>query len=1289
MPSSRRALRPILVVLLTLSLGAAPLAAVAGTAVVVAHADRPQVLGLTHYTGELHSHSGLSYPEQGGNLPKDMYAQLDSEGMDFFAATDKPGAADIAGADEFIDDPKDAESDEWRELFAETDAWNAGDHNLVAVAGEEVSWANLHSGHINVFNSPWLLAAESSGGGWNDAKNGEIQWDLPGFYARLKQDPDAIAQFNHPSPTGYGTFDDFHDLDPQLDKQIEMFEYKQDDAEYLHTWWEALDAGWHVAPTWSGDDHGKGFNDNPARTGIWATEHSLAGLYDAMHRRSLYATYDDTAWLALTGNGKMMGSILPGDTDQLDLQLHVGEPDDADPSGTVTFYGNGGAVLGTQAYSGRDALVETSLPVSDGDWVYAQVKQADGDLLVSAPLWVGDKVSTADYAPVIDVPGSRLITVEPGQTVHLPAATATDDSGLAPAVSTEVFTNDGLVPVTDGSFQVSNFDDYTAIIKATDGNSNVGSELVRYTVDQTGADPEAVFSHPEEIVNVGQHPGEAAINVVTDQTILQASAQIRPVGSSTWSAPIASTGRRAFDTENQGKPGAVWQATVTDDVLRDHEFRLTGLSPGVTYEYRLARDPDEGWTGERGTFTAGGFDNAPIYFLGDLQPDQVSQADYELFPQMLDTLKQKKPGGDLLVQTGDLVDNGGYLYEWNDAFQWSIGDLGMQYAGAVGNHESQEDSEKSDTLELRRNEIYSGMYANPLNGVNGEGNYSFDRGDIHIAVINSMYDIDQQLSWLVDDMHASNKTWKVVVGHFSYYGGEHAADPGVVQDRAKVAPVLAQLGVDLYVGGHDHVYKRSDILGGKLAATDDEKQLGTTYVTLGSAGPKYYDNHVFPWDDVVFDENTQTGMVLQATDQGLVIDDYTTDGRQVDHDVITQAQGYWKVTSADIRGGELRGIGVTSYPGAHEGKVTVTVGVYDGTEQTLLDLRTATVQLAERGGEQVVTFDKPITLDSSTRIKAFVWDGLGTGEPLKDSYVVQEGIAGSGTADDPYLVRTATDLANISHNLAAHYLLTQDIVFDDVARATIGSETTPFSGVLDGGGHVVSGLVTSESGAMGLIGWNSGSIRNLGIENAALAFDQKQFGIVADQNFGTIERVHTTGSISGRAQIGGITGSQNGTVRDSWSTASVTAQSRGGGIAGETLGNSVTEHDWFGGTVAMVMISAAPANGGGLVGVVDEQSIVRNNAVLGAKITGKNSQAVAGQLIAGATVAENLVSASTTVGGPQRAGAAGAATIKGETVDDTTTKTADLYAGRLGWDFATVWTMDLDSGRPALIGQGE
>ena len=860
---------------------------------VAADEEREQLLGLSHYTGELHAHAGLTYTEGPGNTPTDVWAGIQANSnLDFYAVTEKPGQMDISNADVFIDDIADAESDEWRQLFAEADAWNAGSNELVGVPGQEISWANLTDGHVNLFNAEWMLHPQYLGAGWTESKVGKIEYDLLGFYARLKQDPEAIAQFNHPSPTGYGTFQEFHHLDPQLDAQFELFEYKQDNAEFQQSWHLALDAGWHVAPTWNGDEHGHSFDDNPSRTGIWATEHSLDGLYDAMHRRSLYASFDLDATLAMTANGQMMGSILPSDTTEVAVEVHVGDPSDTNPGGTITIYGNGGVVLATQAYTDRDSVVPFTLDVADGDWFYAQVKQADGSLLVGAPMWIGETVSGANYAPVVDA-GETLRTVEPGELVRLPEVTATDDGGAQPSISIEVFNQRGLVALEDGAFRVDGYDDYTVIIKAYDENGDAGVELIRYVVDQDGADPNDVFRH-QDIANVGAVPGEAGISVVTDQAIRAAWVQVQEVGGD-WRDAITleSTGRRAFDVEVQGRPGPAssWDDLVTGMVLRNQEFRLAGLQPGAEYEYRFALDPGVGWTDVRGEFVATGLADAPIYVLGDLQVEASSPEEYAVFPETLDMLKREVPGGDLLLQVGDLVNFGGYYHQWEESFELALEDTGLQYAGTVGNHESQRDQETHDELGLNRNQIFSGMFANPQNGVVGESSYSFDHGNVHIAVLNSMWDLDTQLRWLIDDMRASDKPWKVVMGHFSYYGGHHAGDAKVVDGRGEISPVLQQLGIDLYIGGHDHVYKRSTIINGRLAATPEEALLGTTYVTMGSTGPKFYDNEVFPWDDVVFDDDTQMGMTLQETDEGLRFEARTIDGDIIDEYLITAARG--------------------------------------------------------------------------------------------------------------------------------------------------------------------------------------------------------------------------------------------------------------------------------------------------------------------------------------------------------------------------------------------------------------
>src|SRR5699024_9559439 len=176
----------------------------------------------------------------------------------------------------------------------------------------------------------------------------------------------------------------------------------------------------------------------------------------------------------------------------------------------------------------------------------------------------------------------------------------------------------------------------------------------------------------------------------------------------------------------------------------------------------------------------------------------------------------------------------------------------------------------------------------------------------------------------------------------------------------------------------------------------------------------------------------------------------------------------------------LPGVGFLSYPGARE-DLSVAVAAYDYAEEEVVDLRVADVELDHRGAEQFVAFDEPMPIDTSHTVKAFVWDGLGSGVPLQEPIELRQGMLGGGTAEDPYEVRTWQDVANIQWDPAGHYALMNDLELDGAARPQIGAGATPFTGVFDGQGHTVSGYAAPETGGAGLFANNAGTIRDLAV----------------------------------------------------------------------------------------------------------------------------------------------------------------------------------------------------------------
>lgn len=1239
--------------------------------------DRSQYLGKQHFRAEIHSHTAVSDGEQ---MPTDAMEHVAENGnVDFFGVTDHDVVFDVRNADAFTEDRYASHAEEWSYSHEAADEFNASSDHLQALIGEEVTWYNS-SGHMNIFNSDWFVTAKSEGGG--DWGTGHLMWDVPNVMARITMDPEAIGQFNHPA-TNHGHFG-FGHLTPEVDEQIPLFEYKG--SNYHDHFIKALDAGWHLAPVWSGDEHSATWvTGNPAHTGVWAEEHSLDSLYQAMRDRSMYTTFDVDASLQMGVNGEQMGSILPSDTAELQFDVELEDAGDEESFESAVVYTNGGEVAHEfSPGAGNQISLEETLEVADGDYYWLKATQADGDEIISSPVWIGDTTRGADYAPELDVAGTAE-TASHGQRIDFPEVSATDDSGSDPTIETTIYNAAGEVETSDGGFEVSGYSDHFIVTQATDDQDNTASDIKRIQISQDELDPDGVFQYFGSTATVGETGDQTGLSVNTDVEVTETWAQALPEGSSDWSEAITvqSDAEQVFEVDTIGTEAETYQDSITGQPLRSHEFSFDGLEKNQRYQYRFGVSPDGGWTEPQGEFIVGGDDNAPLYVMGDLQVNSGDQSEHELFNEALAQVREQKPGGHTMLQVGDFVDNAGRGQYWEQLHDWVLDDLDLRLATMVGNHETYGDKE-FNAVSPERNAIFRGMFNHPKNGSEvGESNYSFDHGDIHVSVLNSNYDLQTQLDWLVEDMRATDKPWKVVTGHFSYYGGNHADDAGMATDRALVTETLDQLGVDLYMGGHDHVYKRSTIIDGEaLAETAEEAAAGTTYVTMGSSGPKFYENQEFWWDDVVYDENQQLSGALEVTDEGLAMTTYTSDGEVVDEFVVDQPEGVWDLSSAKIDNQQLEGVGLLSYPGARD-SVTVAVGAYDYEEEELVDLRVEDVELDHRGAEQFIAFDEPLELPTSVTAKLFIWDELGSGVPLRDAIELRPGMLGEGTAEDPFELRTWEDIENIRWNPDGHYVLMNDLDLDDTVRDQIGSGSTPFTGVFDGQGYSITGFTPSDNAGAGLFAVNEGTITNVAIEDADIDTAQGTVGLLVDYNSGTIENSWTSGSITGQSRVGGVVGDSIGTITDSYSTADVRSRStEAGGVVAVALGGSETERVYSTGNV-----TSDTRNVGGVVGYGYSGTDVHDAISLNESVTAPSyAHAVVGRVLNGqtATLSGLLASDASYISVESLDEDPAEDNWKGRVVEAEATQSPELYTEDLGWDFDSDWQWDEAAQRPVL-----
>ena len=184
---------------------------------------------------------------------------------------------------------------------------------------------------------------------------------------------------------------------------------------------------------------------------------------------------------------------------------------------------------------------------------------------------------------------------------------------------------------------------------------------------------------------------------------------------------------------------------------------------------------------------------------------------------------------------------------------------------------------------------------------------------------------------------------------------------------------------------------------------------------------------------------------------------------------------------------------------------------------------------------------------------------------------------GTGTANDPYLISTAAQLAAFRDrvnggetNLCAK--LTADINLNNQAWTPIGPYHSQFAGTFDGNGYMIKGLsinVTSGWDNTGLFSTlnNAGTVKNLGVNGTITAsgdFYSNLGGIVGECN-GRVESCYFAGRITRTSDndgvcisTGGVAGiTHSGTVINCYNVGTIDFGYRTGGIVGRMEGGRV------------------------------------------------------------------------------------------------------------------------------------
>ena len=332
------------------------------------------------YFGQIHSHTNLS--DGLGDIDEAYDYARNKAKVDFLAVTDHSNWFDNESLANINDG---SASEEWKLAQATANEKN-DDGNFVAMYGYEMSWSASTGGygHMNTYNTP----------GFETRTNSSMT--LKKYYETLKTQPQSISMFNHPGET-FGDFEGFAHYDEAIDELITLIEVGNSDGDInsnnyfpsYDKYIEALDKGWHIAPTNGQDNHkGKWGDANTTRTVVQTSELTRENVYQAMRDRNVYSTEDENLEVIYKINGNTMGSILD-EVENLDFDITINEPDASDKISKVEIIVNGGKTIKEFNSVENNQRLQFTLP-STYSYYIVQITQADGQKTITAPIWVGE-----------------------------------------------------------------------------------------------------------------------------------------------------------------------------------------------------------------------------------------------------------------------------------------------------------------------------------------------------------------------------------------------------------------------------------------------------------------------------------------------------------------------------------------------------------------------------------------------------------------------------------------------------------------------------------------------------------------------------------------------------------------------------------------------------------------------------------------------------------------------------------------------------------------------------------
>ena len=189
----------------------------------------------------------------------------------------------------------------------------------------------------------------------------------------------------------------------------------------------------------------------------------------------------------------------------------------------------------------------------------------------------------------------------------------------------------------------------------------------------------------------------------------------------------------------------------------------------------------------------------------------------------------EKIGRGLYFSAGDNSNENGNMYEYQDCFGPSWGQLMPDLRVVPGNHDYYSDPMENYWI------YFDGVAGEP-----GNGWYSFDHGDWHILMLNSNCGYvgcgpsSEQIAWMKQDLESNHHQCSLAIWHNPRF---NSGITGNADWLYTFWDVLYAQGVDVVVNGHDHHYERMAKINPK---GEPDSIYGIRSFIVGTGGASHY-----------------------------------------------------------------------------------------------------------------------------------------------------------------------------------------------------------------------------------------------------------------------------------------------------------------------------------------------------------------------------------------------------------------------------------------------------------------